>query len=79
MDEDVIVEVSEDYISIYCGVCFWTDSKGLMIFEEGYRVAGEVWRVHKTDPDPLPSRPHAHCIDGARRPKFPGIALPLPV
>jgi hypothetical protein len=74
MDEGV-VEVSEGYISVCCGVCFWTNAKGLMILEEDYRVGGEVWRVHKSDADPYPSRPHAHCIDGCRR--FVGCKLHL--
>jgi hypothetical protein len=75
MDDGVILEVSEGYISVCFGVCFWTDAKGLMILEEDYRVGGEVWRVHKNDPDPYPSRPHAHCIDGCRR--FVGCKLHL--
>jgi hypothetical protein len=73
--DDSIVEVSEDFISICCGVCFWTDREGLAILEEDYRIAGEVWRVHKNDPDPLPSRPHAHCIGGSGR--FVGCKLHL--
>lgn len=75
MDEGVILEVSEGYISVCCGVCLWTDATGLMILEEDYRVGGEVWRVHKNDADPYPSRPHAHCIDGSRR--FVGCKLHL--
>lgn len=38
-------------------------------------MAGEVWRVHKGDADPFPSRPHAHCVGGAKR--FVGCKLHL--
>jgi hypothetical protein len=24
---------------------------------------GEVWRVHRSDADPFPSNPHAHCLE----------------
>jgi hypothetical protein len=27
------------------------------------RQDGCVWRVHKADPDPFPSRPHAHNVE----------------
>lgn len=27
------------------------------------KVKGEVWKVHKNDPDPFPSSPHAHNYD----------------
>jgi hypothetical protein len=43
--------------------------------EKDYRVKGEVWRVYKTDADPFPSTPHAHCITGAKR--FVGCTLHL--
>jgi hypothetical protein len=59
-----IVDKSDDYISVNCGVALWEMANGLVWLEEDYRVAGEVWRVHLSDPDPLPSDPHAHCIDG---------------
>ena len=75
MDEAVIIEASEDSIAVCCGVCLWTNAAGLLHLEEDYRVAGEVWRVHRNDPDPLPSNPHAHCIGGSSR--FIGCKLHL--
>jgi len=60
MTEASIVEDLDNSISVNCGVSLWTMSNGLLYLEEDYRVAGEVWRVHKNDPDPYPSRPHAH-------------------
>ena len=27
------------------------------------RKDGCVWRVHRSDPDPFPSRPHAHYVE----------------
>jgi hypothetical protein len=66
MDEDRIVEVGDDYITVSCGTSVWMDASGLYWLEKDYRVGGEVWRVHKNDPDPYPSRPHAHCIGVGR-------------
>jgi hypothetical protein len=31
--------------------------------EATVRRFGCVWRVHKNDPDPFPSRPHAHNLE----------------
>ena len=31
-----------------------------MLLEEQVRFKGEVWTIHKNDPDPFPSVPHAH-------------------
>lgn len=69
MDKGVeeIVEDSEDYISVCAGKAEWIISDGRYVMEKDYRVDGEIWRVHKNDPDPYPSRPHAHCIAGADR------------
>src|ERR1700688_2342387 len=63
---------TDDYVDLSVGVSRWHNSKGTPTVEDNgfraddYRVAGDVWRVHKADPDPFPSRPHAHCIDGAK-------------
>ncbi len=73
--EECIVDETEDYIDVCVGVSEWQVSNGLYILEEDYRIQGEVWRVHKKDVDPFPSRPHAHCIDGAKR--FIGCTLHL--
>ena len=64
MDEAIIVDSSDEHISVTCGVALWEMANGLIYLEEDYRVAGEVWRGHLNDPDPFPSRPHAHCIGG---------------
>jgi hypothetical protein len=48
---------------------------GRYILEEDYRVSGEIWQVHKSDADPYPSKPHAHCVGGAKR--FVGLTLHL--
>jgi hypothetical protein len=70
-----IVENKADYISVCVGVAEWTLSDGRFVMEKDYRVDGEIWRVNKYDADPLPSRPHAHCIEGAVR--FVGCKLHL--
>jgi hypothetical protein len=63
---------THDYVDLSVGITHWHDSTDTPTVQDDgfraddYRVAGEVWRVHKIDPDPFPSRPHAHCIDGAR-------------
>jgi hypothetical protein len=62
-----VVSETDDFIDVTVGVAEWTTSNGLFIAEEDYRVSGEVWRVHKGDADPYPSKPHAHCIGGAQR------------
>ena len=63
------------HIDATVGVSEWITAEGWGILEEDYRVAGEVWRVHKTDADPYPSKPHAHCVGGAKR--FVGLTLHL--
>jgi hypothetical protein len=39
------------------------------------RSVEKIWRVNKSDPDPFPSNPHAHCIGGSGR--FVGCKLHL--
>ena len=73
--DDYIVEASTQDLSVCVGVSLWTLADGTLRLEEDYRVAGEVWRVHRNDPDPFPSRPHAHCIAGSHR--FVGCKLHL--
>jgi hypothetical protein len=74
MDKE-IVEETDDHLSVCVGNAQWTDADGRFILEEDFNVDGEIWRVHKYDPDPYPSNPHAHCIVGARR--FVGCKLHL--
>ena len=73
--DDEIVDEGEDYISICLGSAAWTNAEGMHFLEEDFNVDGEIWRVHKNDPDPYPSNPHAHCIAGAKR--FVGCKLHL--
>jgi hypothetical protein len=70
-----ILADADDHIDLSVGISQWQMLNGLFVLEEDYRVKGEVWRVHKADADPYPSRPHAHCIDGADR--FIGCKLHL--
>jgi len=72
--EGILAE-TDDYIDLSVGGADWRTSDDCMIREDDYRVDGEVWRVHKGDADPHPSRPHAHCIAGAKR--FVGCKLHL--
>src|ERR1700723_1004000 len=74
-DDDQIVAESDDYLEVCVGVCQWQNSDGKFILEEDFAGGGEIWRVHKSDPDPFPSKPHAHCIAGAKR--FVGCKLHL--
>lgn len=66
---------TSDFTDVTIGVSEWQTLDGRYVLEEDYRVAGEVWRVHKNDPDPHPSLPHAHCVAGADR--FVGCKLHL--
>jgi hypothetical protein len=70
-----IVASTDDHIDICVGVAQWKTRDGFYVLEEDFVVSGEIWRVHKNDPDPYPSKPHAHCIAGARR--FVGCKLHL--
>jgi hypothetical protein len=77
LDEQPTLECAEtdEYIDLCVGVSGWRNVDDHWIVEDDYRVAGEVWRVHKGDADPFPSRPHAHCVGGAKR--FIGCKLHL--
>lgn len=72
---DEFLEDTTDHVTVCLGVSGWMNDRGRWIVEDDYRVNGEVWRVHKSDADPFPSRPHAHCIAGAKR--FVGCKLHL--
>jgi hypothetical protein len=69
------LSVEEDYIDVAMETPELFTPEGWFIEEADVRVAGVVWRVYKYDADPLPSRPHAHCIDGAKR--YIGLKLHL--
>jgi hypothetical protein len=74
-DDPQILDENDDYIDLTMGLLQQVSVDGRMLIQKDYRVAGEVWRVHKNDPDPFPSRPHAHCVGGAKR--FIGLKLHL--
>lgn len=117
-DSPKIVAETDISIDVDVGVSSWVDwDSGRLIIEADFKVSGDIWRVHLSDADPYPSKPHAHCIGGTKRfigcklhlgtaqlysssnkpmkrrleanqfdrlielvrPKFPNIALPLPV
>ena len=61
---DEIVNDTDEYLDVCVGDCLLEYPDGTCLLQEDYRVGGEVWRVHKSDVDPLPSNPHAHCISG---------------
>ena len=70
-----ILGENDDYIDLTVGLLQQVSADGRMLIQKDYRVSGEVWRVYKNDPDPFPSRPHAHCVGGADR--FIGLKLHL--
>jgi hypothetical protein len=74
MGDEYLRDMS-DHIVVSVGIAQWTDGHGRYWVEKDYRLNGEVWRVNKSDADPLPSRPHAHCISGRQR--FVGAKLHL--
>jgi hypothetical protein len=73
--EPRILDENDEHVDLTLGLIEQVRADGRMLVQKDYRVAGEVWRVHKNDPDPFPSRPHAHCIGGAAR--FIGLKLHL--
>lgn len=73
--DDEILDDTAEYVDVTVGLLEMQDAKGRFLLQKDYRVSGEVWRVHKSDEDPYPSSPHAHCIGGADR--FIGYKLHL--
>jgi hypothetical protein len=74
--EGEIVEDTEVAVSFTLGVgMIYETSDGTLLVQKDYKVDGEVWQVHKTDADPFPSKPHAHCVGG--RENFVGKKLHL--
>ena len=66
-DEQFYVEDAGVYVDVCVGIARILDARGRTLVEADVRVDGEWWRVHKSDADPYPSSPHAHCIAGAKR------------
>ncbi|MBX5168763.1 hypothetical protein HJB84_02640 [Rhizobium sp. NZLR1b] len=64
----VILEDTDDFVTVDLGeeIAF-QNAEGRLLIQKDYRVDGIVWQVHKTDADPFPSRPHAHCVSGPSR------------
>lgn len=73
--EEEFIQDGDDYVDVCIGTTQMQLLDGRYVSEHDYRVGGEVWRVHKGDADPYPSKPHAHCVGGARR--FVGLTLHL--
>lgn len=74
-DIEGVIEDTSTYVDVAVGVMQMVTGSGLYVEEADLRVNGVVWRVHKSDADPYPSKPHAHCIAGAKR--FLGYTLHL--
>jgi len=74
-DFEGVLDDTPDFVDATVGTLEMVIADGRAIIETDYRVKGEVWRVHKSDADPYPSSPHAHCIAGAKR--FVGLTLHL--
>lgn len=55
-----------DFVDVSVGAATWVNAAGKFYIEADYKVCGEIWRVHKSDADPYPSNPHAHCVGGAK-------------
>lgn len=71
-----VVQDTNELIDIDVGVSAWQRlDSDRYILEEDFKVSGDIWRVHLSDADPYPSKPHAHCIEGAKR--FIGTKLHL--
>lgn len=75
LDQHEMVEDHGEYVEVCVGPVQMQLLDGRFILEEDYRVSGEIWQVHKSDVDPYPSKPHAHCVGGAKR--FVGLTLHL--
>ena len=46
---------------------FQTPEGYVRIEKAKFKTRNSIWSVHKYDPDPFPSCPHAHCIEGMYR------------
>lgn len=58
-DDFVVIDLGENVV--------FQNADGYVLVQKDYKVEGCVWQVHKTDADPFPSRPHAHCLGGPSR------------
>lgn len=74
-EDDELVEDNGAFVDVCVGISQWQSPDGRYLLEEDFKVSGEIWRVHKSDADPFPSVPHAHCVGGTKR--FVGCTLHL--
>jgi hypothetical protein len=74
MEEEILAE-GPNFIEVKLKTAQWMTLGDQFIEEPDVAVDGEIWRIHKSDPDPFPSNPHAHYLDGHRR--FIGCKLHL--
>jgi hypothetical protein len=71
-----ILEENDEFLRLSLGDdMMYEHADGSIIIQKDYKVDGEIWQVHKTDVDPHPSWPHAHCVGG--RVRFLGLKLHL--
>lgn len=66
-NEGILIQDTMEFVEISVGISQWKSADGRYLLEEDFKVSGEVWRVHKSDADPYPSNPHAHCVGGKDR------------
>jgi hypothetical protein len=59
-----VTQDSEECLELEVSQVLWCTEDGLTYLEEDLKVNGERWRIHRNDPDPHPSKPHAHCVGG---------------
>ena len=59
-----ITETDEGFAIAFVKPVFIHNSQNAIVEQRDYKVSGEIWQVHKSDADPFPSKPHAHCIGG---------------
>ncbi|MBY3029467.1 hypothetical protein HF265_10120 [Rhizobium leguminosarum] len=66
--DGVILEDNDNFVTVDLGeeIAF-QNAEGRLLIQKDYKVDGYVWQVHKTDADPFPSCPHAHCLGGPSR------------
>jgi hypothetical protein len=62
-----VLDENVESIELEVGDTSWLTSDGLYHLQEDLRVNGERWRIHKSDADPNPSNPHAHCVAGKHK------------
>ena len=54
---------NSDYIYIDLGYSPIPSGCRRLLNEVTIKKDGKIWRIHKNDPDPFPSKPHAHNVE----------------